>query len=280
MKVFISADIEGITGLVSWSQCGRPNSDHFDYRWARERMTADVNAAIRGARRGGATEIVVKDSHGNSKNLLVDQLEPGVRLISGHGATTGGMMAGIDRSFAAAMLVGYHAMAGTPQAVMEHTVTGFVHRLSINGMPAGEIALSTGVAGCFDVPVVMVSSDAAGCKEAEALIPAVRTASVKTALGRYMAECLHPSETLEMIEDAAYQGVFHSGQVDPWLPDSPTKIVIELNRSEEADQASRLQCVQRLDAYTLEIVADSYAEAHRIAWSVFLVGSLGSRAHD
>ncbi len=281
MKVFISADIEGVSGLVSWSQCGRPDGHHYDYAWARQRMTADVNAAVRGARRAGATEVVVKDSHGNSKNLLLDQLEPGTQLISGHGASTAGMMAGIDRSFAAAMLVGYHAMAGTQGGVMEHTVTGFVHRMKINGMPAGEIALSAGVAGCYDVPIVTVTSDTAGCTEACTLLEGVVTASVKTGLGRYMAHCLAADEAEALIEAAAFAGVNAASALDPWLPDSPTVISIELNRSEEADLvACRLPGAVRVDGYTIEVTADSYAAAHQLAWAVFSLGSLGKGAHD
>src|SRR5687768_14334167 len=99
MKVYISADIEGITGLVSWSQCSRPDGSSYDYQFARRMMTHDVNAAVRGARAAGATEVVIKDSHGNSKNLLIDGLEPGVQLVSGHGSGTDGMMEGIDDTF-------------------------------------------------------------------------------------------------------------------------------------------------------------------------------------
>lgn len=281
MKVYISADIEGVSGLVSWSQCGRPTGDHFDFSWARERMTADVNAAIRGAKKAGATEIFVKDSHGNSKNLLADRLERGTHLISGHGASSQGMMAGIDRSFAAAILVGYHAMAGTQGGVMEHTVTGFVHRLKINGQPAGEIALSAGVAGCYDVPVVAISSDAAGCAEAALLLRGLKTASVKTGMGRYMASCLHPLDAEVLIEQAAFEGVNEASSLDPWLPDSPTTINIELNRSEEADIiAARLPGAVRVDAYTIEVQGDSYAAAHQLAWAAFALGSLGRTSHD
>lgn len=278
MKVFISADIEGISGIVAWSQCGRPDGDHFDFRWARERMTSDVNAAIRGARKAGATEIVVKDSHGNSKNLLADMLEPGTRLISGFGASTQGMMAGIDRSFMAAMLVGYHAMAGTQGGIMEHTITGNVHRMWINDKPCGEIALSAGVAGCYDVPIVLVTSDRAGCLEAEDLLHGVVTAKVKEGIGRYMGELMHPDDAAALIEERAFEAVNKASMLDPWLPESPTKIVIELNRSEEADFAARIPGVVRRDAYTLEIEEDSYAVAHQMAWMVFAMGGMGRSA--
>src|SRR5687768_10694745 len=149
MKVYISADIEGITGLVSWSQCSRPDGSSYDFPFARRMMSHDVNAAIRGARRAGATEVVVKDSHGNSKNLLIEDLEPDVKLISGHGSGIDGMMQGIDESFDAAMLVGYHAMACTTAGIMEHTITGGVHRMKVNGELCGEIGLSAAVAGRY-----------------------------------------------------------------------------------------------------------------------------------
>jgi D-amino peptidase len=278
MRVFISADIEGVTGVVSWSQCGRPDGEHYDFRWARERMTGDVNAAIRGARAAGATEVVVKDSHGNSKNLLVDQLEPGARLISGHGARLGGMMAGLDRTFGAALLIGYHAMAGTEGGILEHTISGWVHRMWINGMPAGEIALSTALAGCFGVPVVTVSSDEAGCDEAARLIPGVRTAATKTGYGRYMGLLRHPSETAPLIEEAARGGVEAAPEIAPWLPDLPATVRIEANRSEEADVAAKAPGVRRLDAYTLEYTADSWAEAYQGASMILALGLLGRNA--
>lgn len=278
MKVYISADIEGISGLVSWSQCGRPNSDHFDYRWARERMTADVNAAIRGAKAAGATEILVKDSHGNSKNLLADQLERGARLISGYGARHGGMMIGIDRECTATLLVGYHAMAGTGGGVMEHTITGYVHRMWINEMPAGEIALSAGIAGCYECPVVMISSDMAGCQEAKQLLPDIKTAAVKEGFGRYMADCMHPHDAAELIEETARQGVEHASEMDPWVPKVPGAVRIEFNRTEEADSALKLIGVRRVDGYTVEYHADSYAALHQAAWQMILFADLGHRA--
>ncbi|MBS1705400.1 MAG: M55 family metallopeptidase [Armatimonadetes bacterium] len=278
MKVFISADIEGCTGLVSWSQCGRPNSDHYDYAFARRMMTNDVNAAIRGAKAGGADLVLVKDSHGNSKNLLIDELEPGTQLISGFGARQGGMMIGIDRTFNAAMLIGYHAMAGTPSAIMEHTLTGYVHRMWINGMPAGEIALSTALAGCFDVPVVTVSSDEAGCEEAEHLIKGVKTARVKQGFGRYMGKVLHPEETADLIYEAAKKGCEESSALDPWLPDLPATVRIEFNRSEEADAALTLLSVRRIDGYTVEYTGDSWAEVHQAAWKIIHYASQGHNA--
>ena len=266
MKVFISVDIEGITGLVSWSQCSRPDGNSFDYAFARRMMSHDLNAAIKGARAAGATKIVIKDSHGNSKNLLIEDLEPGVELISGHGAGTDGMMQGIDASFDAAMLVGYHAMAGTTGGVMEHTITGGIHRLFINGQELGEMGLSAGVAGRFGIPLVMVSSDDAGCKEASELIPGVMTASTKTGIGRYMAQLKHPSETGPMISAAA-EAALRSIPTKPWLPKEPCELRVEFNRAEEADYCSRLPGVERINGFTVGATRDTYQQIHQIAWN-------------
>lgn len=275
MKVYISADIEGITGLVSWSQCSRPDGKSFDYAFARRMITHDVNAAIRGARAAGATEVVVKDSHGNSKNILIEDLEPGVELISGHGSGTDGMVMGIDETFDAAMLVGYHAMAGTLGGVMEHTITGGVHGIWVNGIPTGEMGLAAGVAGRYGVPIVTVTSDTAGCREAEALIPGVITSSTKEGFGRYMGRLLHPSETGPAIEKAAHDGIVNLAAIKPHVYAEPTQIRVEFNRAEEADMCARLITVDRVNGYTVEATYPTYQEAHRVVWNLMAMSFIG-----
>lgn len=276
MDVYISADIEGITGLVSWSQCSRPDGNSFDYAFARRMMSHDVNAAVRGARKAGAERILVKDSHGNSKNLLVEDLEPGVELISGHGSRTDGMMVGVDASFGCAMLVGYHAMAGALGGIMEHTITGGVHRLWVNGELTGEMGLSAGVAGTYGVPLVMVSSDAAGCAEAATLVPGLETATTKEGYGRYMGRLLHPSETGPLIEAAAERAVRRAAEIVPKRYEEPTTVRVEFNRAEEADMGAKLVTEpKRIDAYTLEGTFDTYAQAHRFAWNLMTFSFAG-----
>ncbi|MFI5385202.1 MAG: M55 family metallopeptidase [Fimbriimonadales bacterium] len=280
MKVFISADIEGVTGVVTWHQCGTQSSDHYDWPFARRMMTHDVNAAIRGARAAGAKEIVVKDSHNNSKNLLIDQLEPGAQLISGLGSGIHGMMEGLDATFDCALLVGYHAMAGTTAGVMEHTYTGGVHHLWINDKPSGEMGMSTAMAGFFGVPVVMVSSDKAGCDEAAALISGVATAPVKFGLGRYMGRVLHPSDTGPLIEKAAEKGVRSAKSIKPGKVAEPSTYRIEFNRSEEADFAAKHPAAKRLDAYTIEVVAATYEIAHQLAQNIIVFSGNGIRSQN
>lgn len=277
MRVYISADIEGVTGLVSWKTCGQSDAQHPDFAFARRMMTHDVNAAIRGAREAGATQIVVKDSHGTSRNLFIDELEPGVELISGSGAHGDGMMTGVGEGFDCAMLIGYHAMASAPEGVMEHTITGTVHRFTVCGIPAGEMLLSAMAAGIHGVPIVTVSSDATGCREAQALVAGVETACVKVGYGRYMARCLHPSETAPAISEAARRGVI--GSIQPWQPPSnaPLECVVEFNRQEQADFACRMPGAEKRGAYEVAYVADSVEALHRAARMLMALGGLGDQ---
>lgn len=277
MRVYISADIEGVTGMVSWKVCGAMDGNHPDFPYARRMMTHDVNAAIRGAREAGATRVVVKDSHGTSRNLLIDELDPGTELISGTGADPDGMMTGIAEGFDCAMLIGYHGMASAPEGVMEHTITGGVHRFLICGEPAGEMTLSAMTAGIYGVPVVTVSSDKAGCEEASRLFPGVTTAAVKDGYGRYMARCLHPSQTAEMIYSAAARGVQSAASVPAWTPpaDKPLTCHIEFNRQEQADFACRMPGAIKTGAYDVSFEANSIQDLHRGARMLMALAGLG-----
>jgi D-amino peptidase len=282
MKVFISADIEGITGLLSWAQCAGPGDEEAaDWAFAREMMTHDVNAAIRGARKGGAKHVVVKDSHGGGKNLLVSDLEPGTELISGGGCGHhDGMMEGIDSTYDAAFLVGYHAKAGTHKAIMCHTISGKVHRLRINGREFGEIGLSAGTAGRYLVPLVTVCSDHAGCAEAKSFIPGVHTAAVKNGLGRFMGTCLHPDQTAALIESAAAAGVKNQPAVEPFKIEPPVEIEMVFKGEAEADYAERLAGTHRADAYTIQCRCESYEEAHRTVRLLITLADVGSSSGE
>lgn len=267
MDIYISADIEGVTGVVTWKQCGSPSSEHYDWQFARKMMTHDVNAAIRGARKAGAQRIVVKDSHNVSLNLLICDLEPGVELISGSGAGDDGMMEGIDTSFGAAFLVGYHARAGTPCGIMEHTITGRVHRFLINGVEAGEQMLSAFTAWHYGVPLALVTSDDKGCAEAMSFADGVVTACTKYGLGRFMGRLMHPSETGPAIESAAELAVraAQSGSVMAQAVPSFFELLLEGNRSEEMDLVDQLSGWERLDGYTARWVGEDWPSAHTAA---------------
>jgi len=155
MKIYISVDIEGISGVTNW---GFTNEGGYNYERARKFMTEEVNAAIKGAKKAGANEILVNDSHGPMTSILIEDLDEDVVLISGNKKLFG-MMEGIDNSFHAAMLIGYHGRHNTSGVLAHSYNSSVVLEIKLNGNVVGEFEFNSLVAGAFGVPVVMTSGD-------------------------------------------------------------------------------------------------------------------------
>ncbi len=166
LKVFISVDMEGVTGVVNGDDTRRSGKD---YDYFRQTMTREANAAIEGALAAGATEIIVRDSHGSALNLLPEMLHRSSKLIRDWSDGPMSMMEGIDASYDAAIYVGYHARAGTPDGVLDHTSSGDVTDVSINGLQMPETGYNALMAGYYNVPVVFVAGDKAVCDQAREL---------------------------------------------------------------------------------------------------------------
>ena len=167
-KVYLSVDMEGIWGIVYSDQT---SAESPEYGPARKWMVEDVNAVIAGLLEAGATEIVVNDAHGSMRNILASDLNPRASLISGSPKPLT-MMQGIDGSFEACLLIGYHAKAGTAWATLDHTISSStVHAIRINGQEMPELGINGAIAGFFDVPVIMVSGDKEVCNQARLLLP-------------------------------------------------------------------------------------------------------------
>src|SRR5687767_12888682 len=177
-KVYISVDMEGISGVVGDDQTstGQP-----EYGRSRKLMAEDANAAIRGAFAGGAAEVVVNDSHGSQRNLLPEDLDPRARLIS-HSFKRYGMMEGLDETFDAVIFVGYHAKAETPRGLFAHTGSGVLRDLTINGKSVGEGGMNAMLAAWYGVPVVMVTGDDVAVEQQKETVPGVRGVVVKRAI--------------------------------------------------------------------------------------------------
>ena len=177
-KVYISVDMEGISGINGDNQTSPTGSE---YARARKLMAEDANAAIRGAFDGGATDVLVNDSHGFQRNLLPEDLDPRARLIS-HTFKRYGMMEGLDETFDAVIFVGYHAKADAPRGLFAHTGSGIVRDLQINGRSVGEGGMNAALAAWYGVPVVAVSGDDVAVAEVTESVPGVRGAIVKRAI--------------------------------------------------------------------------------------------------
>lgn len=246
MKILIAADMEGISGVVNWDQV-MPGS--LDYPRFRQIMTEDVNAAIRGAFEAGASEVVVADGHNNSRNILIEALDPRARLNTGTPAPLS-MVAGVDSGVSGVLLVGYHARSGAQNAILDHTWSDErVANLWINERLFGETGLNAAVCGHFEVPVLMISGDQTVCAEAVDFLGEVETAVVKQATSRMTAECLPPSAAQKLIQQAASRAVrrLQTGSAPaPFKVNTPIQMVVELVQSEMADKAMSMPGARRL----------------------------------
>lgn len=266
MHVFISVDIEGITDVTWWWDEKEKGREEVACR----RMTAEANAAVEGALAAGARKITVADSHGSMRNMLPELLHPAATLVRGQSRPLG-MMQGVERKVDGAMLIGYHAMAGTRNATLAHTYTGQVHHLWVNGVEVGEIGFNARVAGHFGVPVVLLSGDAAACREAQSAIPGIRTVQVKDAMGYINAANDHPEAAQEKIRKAAEAALANAGAVKPVLVKGAPRVRLELRTVQQADMAELAPTVKRVDGYTVEYRAENMAEAHRTMRAIFML---------
>ncbi|MCJ7557454.1 MAG: M55 family metallopeptidase [Gammaproteobacteria bacterium] len=253
LKVYISADMEGIAGVVNHDQLS-PGS--FEYEQFRGFMTAEVNAAIEGAREAGATEILVSDSHGNGLNLLLDKLPQNIQLVRSWPRPLG-MMEGIDASFDAALFVGYHASAGNPVGIRAHTQSGSdFYSVKINGIEMSEGALNGLIAGHFGVPVVMVSGDDAAVKEVSELVGPMEGAVVKWQISHEAGRTLMPEAAQAVIREKAAAGVKRRADIKPYDIEGPLTLDLAFKNADAAEMIAYLPNVERIDNHTVRFVGD------------------------
>lgn len=235
MRVFISADLEGISGIVH----ARDEEQFEAGLW----MTRDVNAAVEGAFSGGASRVVVRDSHGSARNMRPELLDARAELCRGWGVDNT-MVEGVEDGFDVLLLVGYHACWGTQDGVISHTWTGYVRGVRLGETEVGEIGLAAATAGAAGVPLGLVTGCDRAAHEAEALIPGVHTAIVKYGITRTGARTLPFAEAHARIRDAARQAV--EGPLPaPFQPEFPLEAEIRLRDKEMAAAASRIPQVRR-----------------------------------
>lgn len=262
MKILIAADMEGISGVVHWDHV---NAKHADYARFRKLMTGDVNAAVRGAYDAGVKEVIVSDGHGSFRNILIEELDPRVRLNAGQPGPLA-MVQGIDAGVTAAMFIGYHARVGTQNAILDHTwSSSSVAGVWLNGQAFGEIGVNAAVCGHFGVPVIMVSGDQAACAEAVDLLGSIETAVVKQATGRMSAECLAPEVAQERIYKAARQALDRLGSASPqpFRLETPVAVAIEFMTSDMADRAAVLPGALRQEGKRVGYRADDMVAGYR-----------------
>jgi len=272
MKILISADMEGISGVVDPAHT---NSTHPEYQRFRQIMTEDVNAAIRGAFKGGATEVLVSDAHGNKTNILVEKLDERAEINSG-GIAPFGMVQGADEGFDGAMFVGYHSRMGT-QGILSHTISGArVSNVWLNERITGEFGLNASLCGYYGTPAILVSGDLTACQEANEWVPGIEQVVVKKSTSRFSARCLPTTRSQRLIEESTEKAVKRlkdGGAPPPLQILAPVKIVLEFINSAMADQAEGLPGVNRLDGRRIEMDSFDMPTAYRTLRAAISLGN-------
>ncbi len=233
MKVFISLDMEGISGVVDLTHI---NPGNVNYERARRLMTEDVNAVIEAAIGAGAKEILVADSHSTKNNALLEELHPQAELICGNPREFS-MMQGLDDSFDAVLFVGYHARSSV-SGVLSHTVSEVIKNMYINGRVVGEFGFNAIYAGMMGVPVCFVSGDDRIAAEASGLIPGIRTAVVKYAVSWTAARCLPLARGRARLKQEAANALANLQQIAPLRVQTPIELGIEFMHAGQAEIAA------------------------------------------
>jgi D-amino peptidase len=259
MKIYILCDMEGTSGIWRREQVDRSLPE---YQQGRELLMADVNAAIEGAYDGGATELVVCDTHGSGANFLIEKMDPRPRYET---PSPFSPLPSIDETFGGLILTGHHAMAGTLNGFLDHTQDSSAwFEYKINGQPMGEIGQETAYAGHFGVPLIMVTGDETACAEAASQFPGIVTVAVKRALGRNRASCLHPAKARELIRQGAAEAVRKAATLKPWKPSTPLTLELTYYRTDMADSAAARPGNERMGARTVRRVGQTAADVLEI----------------
>ena len=263
MKVHVISDMEGVAGIVKWQQTtgGDPM-----YEEGRRLYTEEINAAVRGAKAAGATEIVVMDCHGagggwSFNSLVPDLLDPACEYVVQDSWTeyTDFLESGCD----AALFVGMHAMNGAQHGVLNHTVSGQEWQdLWFNGTLVGETGINAALCGTWNVPVLLVTGDRATCEEASALLGGgLTTVAVKEGIGRYSARQVPPLRARELIENGSKRALQDLRAVQPYNPGSPCTIEVEYKVTFAVDKLRRAHGVEVVDARRIRSTAESWWQA-------------------
>ncbi len=260
MKIYISADMEGVAGAVSGEQLSPAG---FEYQRFREFMTQEVNAAIDAAFAAGATEITVSDSHGNAQNLLIEKLPKNVLVVRGFPRPLM-MMQGIDETFDGAIFLGYHSSTTNPSGVRAHTFSSArLADVRLNNVSMSEGSFNAAIAGYFNVPVIMVSGDDAAVKELGSVVGDVEGAVVKWNYGFHSAKTITPDAAYALIREKVKTALGRIKDFKPYKPKTPVQLDVRFKSYRPSEVLSYLSIVERTDAHSIRFIGKDMIETSK-----------------
>src|SRR5215471_19731805 len=260
MKIYISADMEGVVGVVTQEQLG-PSG--FEYQRAREFMTEEVKAAVDAAFEAGATEIVISDSHGNGENLLIEKLPKNVTIVRSWPRPLM-MMQGIDETFDGAIFIGYHTSTTNMAGVRAHTISSArLADVRLNGVTMPEAGINAAIAGSFNVPIIMISGDDAIVKEATELLGDVEGAVVKWAVSFHAAKTVTPETAYDLIREKTRKAIQRIKEFKPYKVKQPVQLDVRFKAYRPAELLAYLPIVQRTDSHSIRFVGKDIVEVSK-----------------
>lgn len=268
MKIFISADIEGISGVATNVQLKKND----EYQRFRKLMTEEVNAAVRGAFNGGATEVVVADGHGNMSNILIEEFDERARLISGSNRVMC-QLEGLDEKVDGMMFVGHHGReSGSERTTISHTLAGIcVKEMKVNGKVVGETELSAGAAGFYNVPSIFISGDDAYVDEVKETLPDVESVVTKRGIDRFAADLRSPKQVHREIEKKAEAAVQRLDTYTPYEVPGPITFDLTFKGSQQALMTTTIPTVEMTGTESVRFTCQDYITAYKQMWGLVII---------
>lgn len=260
MKVFISADIEGVTGCTTWDETEKDKSSYQAY--ARQ-MTREVEGACIGANEAGAKEIIIKDAHDSGRNIDHSVLPLNTKLVRSWAGGLYSMVQELDSTFSALIYIGYHSAAGTDTNPLSHTMNTMLDKILINGRVASEFLIHSYIAAYHNVPIVFLSGDKGLCKEAESVVPGIKTVAVKEGRGNSTIN-IHPELAIDMIKEGVKEAL--TGDLTRYKLQLPEEfnVSIRYKNHKDAYSKSHYPGVERIDEHTICFNSKDYIEVLRL----------------
>ena len=263
MNIYINVDLEGISGVYCTEQQMYGESK---YSEAREYMTRDVNTCVAACKAAGVDKIYVRDAHSAGKNLIWDKLSNDIDYVIS-GIIKERRFADVISECDAVILLGYHAMAGTYEAVLDHTMNQRdIQNVWINGKKSGEMGIDSAILSDMGIPIIMVSGDDKTCKEAQDLIPGVVTAEVKKGTDRNGAMLLPPEKAQKVIYEKTLEAISKINDIKPVVYSKPVEVKIELTVTNQIPQIMARPYMKVIDGRTIAVEADLAEEAWYRCW--------------
>lgn len=259
-KIYISADIEGVNGVVYPHQTEPKNEG---YKYAQKQQHKELNCIIEALINSGATGITLNDAHGSMDNLNLTELNPKVELITGKPKPVS-MLTGLDESYDCIIFTGYHAKAGSEKGVLAHTFSTIYKNVKLNDVLVGEIELNAVYAGIKKVPVALITGDYAACEQAKESIKTAKTVCVKKAISTTAAICRPEDDLIKDLTEKTSEIIKNLGELVLYNQKPPYKLELEFVDRKMADIAELLPCVERISDTAIVYISENYEEAYKL----------------